>query len=84
MPCPSSEHLTELLNELYEDREKLASIADLCYERATSEEFDWDTVANQFKEEFEEALEIPIKTSVDITPPEGSVEMTPPHACVEE
>ncbi len=66
MPCPSSEHLTELLNELYEDREKLASVADLCYERATSKEFDWDTVANQFKEEFEEALEAPTEASVEV------------------
>ena len=66
MPCPSSEHLTELLNELYEDRERLASVADLCYERATSEEFDWDTVANQFKEEFEEALEAPTEASVEV------------------
>jgi glycosyltransferase involved in cell wall biosynthesis len=66
MPCPSSEHLTELLNELYEDRERLASVADLCYERATSEEFDWDTVATQFKEEFEEALEAPTEASVEV------------------
>jgi hypothetical protein len=49
----------------------LASVADLCYERATSEEFDWDTVANQFKEEFEEALEAPTEASVEVVEEEA-------------
>ena len=56
MPCPSSEHLTEILNDLYYDRERLALVADSCYERATSDEFDWDIVAKQFDEEIQEVL----------------------------
>lgn len=58
MPCPSSEHLTEILNDLYYDRERLALVADSCYERATSDEFDWDTVAKQFDEEIQEVLTV--------------------------
>jgi glycosyltransferase involved in cell wall biosynthesis len=53
MPCPSAEHLAELLTELYEDRDKLDQVADACYTRATSEIYDWDLIAKQFEEEFE-------------------------------
>lgn len=56
MPCPSSTHLTEILNELYEDREKLDAVAELCYLRATDEQFNWDTVAAQFDGVFQEVL----------------------------
>ncbi len=40
MPCPSSDHLAEILNELYEDRSLLQATADACYERATDPQFD--------------------------------------------
>jgi glycosyltransferase involved in cell wall biosynthesis len=56
MPCPSSKHLTEILNELYEDRDKLDAVAELCYLRATDEQFNWDTVAAQFDGVFQEVL----------------------------
>lgn len=56
MPCPSSDHLTEILNELYEDRSLLQATADACYERATDTQFDWDTVASQFGGIFEDVL----------------------------
>jgi len=56
MPCPSSDHLTEILNELYEDRSLLQATADACYERATDPQFDWDTVASQFGGIFEDVL----------------------------
>ena len=56
MPCPSSQHLTEILNELYEDRTKLDAVAELCYLRATDEQFNWDTVAAQFDGVFQEVL----------------------------
>ena len=56
MPCPSSEHLAEILTELYEDREKLDATAELCYERVTNQQFDWDTVASQFGGIFEDVL----------------------------
>jgi glycosyltransferase involved in cell wall biosynthesis len=56
MPCPSSKHLTEILNELYEDRTKLDAVAELCYLRATDDQFNWDTVAAQFDGVFQEVL----------------------------
>ena len=57
MPCPSVEHLTEILVELYENREELDAVAQACYERATDEAFNWDTVAAQFDDAFQEVLE---------------------------
>jgi hypothetical protein len=56
MPCPSSDHLAEILTELYEDRKKLKATAELCYLRVTDEQFDWDTVASQFGGIFEDVL----------------------------
>jgi glycosyltransferase involved in cell wall biosynthesis len=56
MPCPSSDHLAEILTDLYENREKLDATAELCYERVTDKQFDWDTVASQFGGVFEDAL----------------------------
>jgi glycosyltransferase involved in cell wall biosynthesis len=57
MPCPSVDHLTEILVELYENREELDAVAQACYERATDEAFNWDTVAAQFDDAFQEVLE---------------------------
>jgi len=59
MHCPSSDHLAEILTELYEDRDLLDATAQACYDRVTSEEFSWDTIAHQFDEEFQEALKVP-------------------------
>ena len=56
MPCPSDEHLAEILTELYENRDELDSVAQACYERATDEQFSWDTVASQFGGIFEDVL----------------------------
>jgi glycosyltransferase involved in cell wall biosynthesis len=56
MPCPDDNHLAELLAAVYEDRVLLQRVADACYERATEERFDWDTVADQFDGVFQEAL----------------------------
>jgi len=56
MPCPSSEHLSEILTDLYENREKLDATAELCYARVTDKQFDWDTVASQFGGIFEDVL----------------------------
>jgi glycosyltransferase involved in cell wall biosynthesis len=56
MPCPSSDHLAEILTDLYENREKLDATAELCYTRVTDKQFDWDTVASQFGGVFEDAL----------------------------
>ncbi len=62
MPCPSSDHLAAILTELYEDREKLAATAELCYLRATEERFNWDTIAHQFGEVFQEVLNPVVET----------------------
>ena len=56
MPCPSSEHLTELLNELYEDKVYHNHVGSKCKERATDPQFSWDTVASQFGGIFEDVL----------------------------
>jgi hypothetical protein len=56
MPCPSDDHLVEILNELYHNREELDRVAQACYERATDEQFAWDTVASQFGGVFEDVL----------------------------
>jgi glycosyltransferase involved in cell wall biosynthesis len=57
MPCPSADHLAEILTDLYENREKLDETARLCYERATSPCYDWDNIAPQFAGLFQEVLE---------------------------
>ena len=63
MPCPSSDHLAEILNELYQDRELLQEVADQCYERVTQEQFKWEVIANQFDEEFQGVLNPPEKSA---------------------
>lgn len=62
MPCPSSDHLAAILTELYEDREKREATAELCYLRATEERFNWDTIAHQFNEVFQEVLNPVVET----------------------
>jgi glycosyltransferase involved in cell wall biosynthesis len=56
MPCPSADHLAEILNDLYDNREKLDATAELCYERATDPMYKWDNIAKQFGGLFEEVL----------------------------
>jgi len=56
MPIPSAKHLTEILNDLYYDREKLKAIGQACKERALNPMYQWDTVANDFRELFAEVL----------------------------
>jgi hypothetical protein len=57
MPCPSSEHLVEILNNLYWDRDSLKATADSCYDRVTEERFSWDVIGKQFSGVFQEVLE---------------------------
>jgi glycosyltransferase involved in cell wall biosynthesis len=68
MPCPSSKHLTTILNELYEDRDKLDAVAELCYLRATDDQFNWDTVAAQFDGVFQEVLNPVLEAEALIEP----------------
>mgnify|MGYP002623985465 FL=1 len=56
MPIPSAEDLSTILGQFYEDRALLDSVADSCYERATDPMYQWDNIAPQFEEIFEEAL----------------------------
>lgn len=56
MPCPSVEHLAEILANLYEDRENLDQVAQSCYERVTESQFEWDNIADQFDSVFQEVL----------------------------
>ena len=57
MPCPSVEHLVEILTSLYEDREKLDQVAQSCYERVTEDQFKWDNISDQFDGVFQEVLQ---------------------------
>ena len=68
MPCPSSVHLTEILNELYEDRAELDATAERCYLRATDEQFAWETIAAQFDGVFQEVLNPVIEAEALVTP----------------
>ena len=56
MPCPDDNHLAELLGKLYDDRQLLDETAQACYERVTDTCFDWETVADQFDDVFQEVL----------------------------
>lgn len=64
MPCPSAQHLAEILTELYEDRTRLDEVAEACYQRATDDMYQWDTIAQQMDEAFQEALEGPLDGAV--------------------
>ena len=57
MPCPSTDHLVEILNELYNDKKKLEATAELCYTRALDEQFSWTTIAMQFSGLFQDTLD---------------------------
>ena len=69
MPCPSAEHLAEILNSYYYDRDLLQAVAHRCYDRATNPQYQWDTVAEQFNEQFQEVLNAP--------PEEPEIEVKP-------
>jgi glycosyltransferase involved in cell wall biosynthesis len=56
MPCPDDNHLADLLTEVYEDREKLDAVAQACYERVTDSCFEWDSIAEDFNEVFQDVL----------------------------
>lgn len=70
LPCPSVDHLVEILNGLYSDRDHLDQVAQRCYDRVTDEQFNWDTVAAQFGGIFEDVLK---ETSHDIQQDETQV-----------
>ena len=54
----NSVYLIENKNDalLYENKEKREAVAELCYQRAIEEQFNWDTIASQFGGVFEDAL----------------------------
>jgi D-inositol-3-phosphate glycosyltransferase len=57
MPCPSTDHLVEILTDLYENREKLDRLAQSCYERVAEDQFKWDNISDQFDGVFQEMLQ---------------------------
>jgi hypothetical protein len=57
MPCPSVEHLVEILSDLYENRGEIDRIAQSCYERVTEDQFKWDNISDQFDGVFQEVLQ---------------------------
>ena len=56
MPCPSTKHLVEILNDLYNNRDKLEATAELCYERALEKQFEWERIGLQFTGVFQDTL----------------------------
>ena len=56
MPCPSTEHLVEILNDLYKNPKKLEATAELCYERVLEKQFTWETIGSQFAGVFEDVI----------------------------
>ena len=56
MPCPSTDHLVEILNDLYENKDKLDATAELCYTRALEEQFTWEKIGAQFAGIFEDTI----------------------------
>jgi len=56
MPCPSTDHLVEILCEMYENKDARSQVADACYARVTDEQFSWDTIASQFGGIFEDVM----------------------------
>ena len=56
MPCPSSDHLAEILDYLYQDQSTREWVGTRCRQRVMDTQFSWDTVASQFGGIFEEVL----------------------------
>jgi glycosyltransferase involved in cell wall biosynthesis len=56
MPCPSSEHLTEILDDLYQGKGYRELVGQRCRERVLDPQFSWDTVASQFGGIFEDVM----------------------------
>ena len=65
MPCPSPEHLVEILEQLHQFPEICDKIGQRCYQRATDPQFAWDTVASQFGGIFEDVMN---EVSHDVNP----------------
>jgi glycosyltransferase involved in cell wall biosynthesis len=69
MPCPSSEHLAEILDHLYNYPDARCEMGERCYQRVTDSQFAWDTVASQFGGIFEDVLkEVSHDVSVETVP----------------
>ena len=56
MPCPSTDHLVEILNDLYNNPKKLEATAELCYERVLDKQFTWEVIGSQFAGIFEDVI----------------------------
>ena len=56
MPIPDADHLVKILDELYYDRKKLKAVGKACKKRALDKMYQWDTVAADFDELFQEVL----------------------------
>jgi glycosyltransferase involved in cell wall biosynthesis len=59
LPIPDVDNGVEILNKLYYDRDHLNEVAEKCYDRATSERYDWDYIAPKFNKVFKNAIKKP-------------------------
>lgn len=67
MPCPSSDHLAEILDGLYHSADRQQRVGQDCRQRVLDEQFAWDTVASQFGGIFEDVMNqvdhsVPVET----------------------
>ena len=56
MPCPSSDHLAEILEQLYALPDVRKQIGKRCYKRVTDPQFSWEVIGSQFGGIFEDVL----------------------------
>ena len=71
MPCPDDNHLAELLGQLYDDRKLLDKVAQDCFDRVTDTAFDWETIAGQFDEVFQQVINKADESSPQIVKPKS-------------
>ena len=80
MPCPDDDHLAEILAKYYEDRDLLSQVGQACFDRVTDIQFDWETVASQFNEVFQEILKVQEQAKPRIIKPKKKKEKVAPGA----
>ena len=65
MPVPSAEHLAELLDQMYTDKDYRDQVGKDCYARATDAKYQWDNVATKFKTVFDQVM----KPAIEVEKP---------------
>lgn len=70
-----TDHFSEILTELYEDREKLEAVAEKCLQVAHRPEYKWPAVGKQFEDFFEKSAgQLPPVVDIALDP-QGVVQL---------